>query len=108
MSRFMSAVGATVIVLVSVGPGNAASFNSVVEAVLSKQPQVTELPRDRQRAMIACVQRVLRDVPAAKQRHVAASANYSQMEDRFGELVLEDQAKFKQRITRDCGSIAMQ
>jgi hypothetical protein len=104
----MGALGAIVIIVGSVGPGMAASFNSVVETVLSKQPQVTDLPADRQRAMIACVKKVLSDVPAAKQRHVAASANFSQMEDRFGELVLEDHAKLKQKITSDCGSIAMQ
>lgn len=108
MSRLVGALGAIAIVVGSAGPGMAASFNSVVESVLSKQPQVTDLPADRQRAMIACVKKVLKDVPPAKQRHVAASANFSQMEDRFGELVLEDHAKLKQKITSDCGSIAMQ
>lgn len=108
MNRFVNTVGAVVVLLASAGPSLAADFNSVVETVLSKQPQITDLPRDRQRAMIACVKKVLKDVPPAKQRHVARSANYSQMEDRFGELVLEDRAKFKQRITTECGGIVAQ
>jgi hypothetical protein len=47
MSRLVGALGAIVILAGSASPGMAASFNSVVEAVLSKQPQVTDLPPDR-------------------------------------------------------------
>ena len=107
MNRFASSFGAMGIVLGLSSPGFAADFNEVVETVLSRQPQVTDLPPDRQRAMIACVKKVLANVPAGQQRHVAEAANYSQMEDRFGELVLADRAKFKQQITSDCGQYAV-
>ena len=47
------------------------------------------------------------DVPDAKKRHVAEAASYDEMEDRFGEVVLADRAEFKQKITKECGEIAM-
>ena len=107
MSRLASSFGAIAIVLGLASPGLAADFNSVVETVLAKQPQVTDLPPDRQRAMIACVKKVLANVPAGQKRRVEEAKDYNQMEDRFGELVLADRAKFKQQITTDCGEIAV-
>ncbi len=47
------------------------------------------------------------DVPEAKQRYVVEAANYDEMENRFGEVVLADRAEFKQKITKECGEIAM-
>ena len=106
MLRMASALGAVVITLGSVNGVLARDFNSVVTTVLSKQPQITDLAPDRRRQMIACVKKVLVAVPAAKKRYVAEAANYAEMENRFGEVVMADRAKFKQQITKDCGSIA--
>jgi hypothetical protein len=106
MNRVVSTFGASMFVtLGAVSLGSAANFNQVVETVLSRQPRITELSPDRRRAMVACVKQVLKAVPPAQQRYVEASANYDEMQDRFGEIVLADRAKFKQKITQQCGGI---
>jgi len=86
----------------------AADFNSAVEKVLRQQKQIKELDADRQVKMIACVKQVLADVPPQKKAYVAEGASVSEMEDRFGEVVLANQAEFEKAITRQCGGIAME
>ena len=105
MRRTTSLIFAFAVTLTSSGAAAAASFNSVVETVLSKQPQITDLSADRRREMIACVQKVLEQVPPPKRDYVAQAKNYDEMENRFGEVVMADRARFKQRITRECGNI---
>ncbi len=96
---------ATALTVVIGTTSHAATFNSVVQTVLVKQPRIAELTPQRRREMIACVQKVLEQVPRPKQQYVAEARDYNQMEDRFGEVVLADRAKFKQRITQQCGGI---
>src|SRR5688572_1395802 len=94
------------VVLASTNWALAADFNSAVETVLSNQPQITDLAPDRRGQMIACVKQVLVAVPRPKQQYVAAASSYAEMESRFGEIVMADRARFKQRITKVCGAIA--
>jgi hypothetical protein len=103
IARGLCAVGIT---LASVTGTLARDFNSVVETVLSNQPQITDLAPDRRSQMIACVKKVLVAVPRPTQQYVAEAPSYNEMENRFGEIVMADRAKFKQRITKACGSIA--
>ena len=105
MTRFVTAFGTMFVLVTFSGPSFAADFNSVVETVLSKQPQITDLPPDRQGEMVACVQDVLAEVPRPKREYVAQAKNYDEMENRFGEVVMADQAHFKQEITKACGNI---
>lgn len=107
MSRVKAALSVIALVFVSTSASSAAEFASVVETVLLKQKEIVDLDADRQREMISCVKQVLTEVPEAKQRYVAESANFDEMENRFGEVVLADRAEFKQKITKDCGGIAM-
>jgi hypothetical protein len=107
MIRVGRVLCAAAIVLGSSAASFAADFNSAVKTVLLKQQEVMELDSARQGQMIACVQKVLADVPAPKQRYVAEGANYDEMESRFGEVVLADRAKYKQKITSVCGGIVV-
>jgi hypothetical protein len=107
MVRFASALSAAAIVVASTSVGMAADFNSAVRAVLVKQQEIVELDEARRGEMISCVQKVLAEVPPAKQRYVAEASGYDEMESRFGEVVLANQAEFKQKITQRCGSIAV-
>ena len=102
----------TIIVSVSllVAPGAmAASFNSAVEQVLRAQTggEFAELNDSQKTEMVACVQQVLAKVPDGLKRPVTEASNIDEMQDRFGELVLAEQAKWKQRIAKACGHIAM-
>ena len=103
-------VGALVAVAVTFGassPGWADEFSTAVEQVLMRQKEITDLDADRQREMITCVNGVLADVPDAIKAEVAQAPGIDEMEDRFGEMVMADQAALKQQITQTCGGIAM-
>jgi len=103
-------VGALVVVAVMVGtpsPGWADDFTAAVEQVLMRQKEITDLDSDRQREMITCVNGVLAGVPDPTKAEVAQAPSVDEMEDRFGEMVMADQAKLKQQITQSCGGIAM-
>ena len=107
MTRFVNMIGAAAIVLAATSIVQAADFNRAVSTVLKKQSAIQKLPKDKQAEMISCAQKVLRKVPGGKQRYLEDAKGYDEMENRFGEIVLADQAKFKQEITKDCGSIAV-
>jgi hypothetical protein len=101
-------LAAAAFVIVSASGSYAASFNSAVEKVLVQQKEIKELDSAARGQMVACVQKVLAEVPGEKQSYVAEAANFEEMEDRFGEVVLANQAEFKQMITKECGSIVME
>jgi hypothetical protein len=108
MSIWIKVLGAAAVLSVTASTGFAASFNSAVEQVLLQQKEVKELDAERQGRMVACVQQTLSKIPAERQSYIASAADQSEMEDRFGEVVLADQAKFKKQITKDCGGIALE
>ena len=108
MFSTIKGLGAVSIVVLSTSAAYAASFNSAVETVLKEQKEIKELDSGRQGEMIACVQTTLTEVPPPRQSYVAEAANFDEMENRFGEVVLENQAEFKQLITKNCGGIALE
>ena len=108
MSSVVRVFGAVALLGMSTSASFAQDFNAAVQAVLSKQKEITDLEPAKQGEMIACAQQALAEVPEDKQRYVAEAANYDEMESRFGEVVLADRAEFKQKITKECGSIAME
>jgi hypothetical protein len=88
--------------------GWADDFSTAVEQVLIRQKEITDLDPARQREMITCVNGVLAGVPEPTKSNVAQAANIEEMEDRFGEMVMADQAALKQQITAECGDIVME
>jgi hypothetical protein len=107
MFRLTNLLAVAAFVVGSASAGHAASFNSVVETVLMQQKRIKELDADRQGQMIACVKKTLAVVPAERQSYVAAATDFDEMEERFGEVVLANQAEFEKLITRECGGIAI-
>jgi hypothetical protein len=87
----------------------AASFDAVVEAVLMNQQdgRVAKLSADGKRQLVSCVNRVLAGLPGGRKRYVAQATNLDQMQDRFGEVVMENRAEWKQKIANKCASIAL-
>ena len=85
------------------------AFPTVVEQILMHQDQgpVSKLPADRKRELIVCVNQVLAEMPKGKQRFVAEAASYDEMEDRFGKVVMENRAEWKQRIAQGCAHIVV-
>ncbi len=87
----------------------AADFATAVQTVLmgQKDGPITELDDAKKTEMVACVTEVLADAPAAARRYVEEAEGFDQTEDRFGELVMANQAEYKQKITSECGEIAL-
>lgn len=90
-------------------PASAGSFNAVVEKVLMSQQSgpVAKLDDARKRELVSCVSGVLAGLPNGKKRYIAEAASFDQMQDRFGEVVMENRAEWKQKIARSCARIAM-
>ena len=61
---------------------------------------VSQLTADKKQALIACVNQVLADLPNGKKRFVTEAASYDELENRFGKVVMENRAEWKQRIAQ--------
>lgn len=101
----LSVLAAIVVSPAAAGP----TFPRAVEQVLMKQNSgpVSKLPADRKRELISCVNQVLAALPKGKQRFVTEAASYAEMEDRFGQVVMENRAEWKQRIAQGCAHIVV-
>jgi hypothetical protein len=85
------------------------NFPTAVEQVLMHQDEgpVSRLPAERKRELIACVNEVLSGLPNGKKRFVTEAASYDELEDRFGKVVMENRAEWKQRIAKGCAHIVV-
>jgi hypothetical protein len=95
--------------VIAASPANAATFGAVVEKVLMSQQSgpVAKLNADRKRQLVSCVTNVLAGLPGGKKRYITEASTLDQMQDRFGEVVMENRAEWKQKIAKSCASIAM-
>ena len=87
----------------------APDFPGVVAQVLQGQQEgpVSRLPAEKKQQLIACVNGVLTELPNGKKRYVIEAASFDEMQDRFGEVVMENRAEWKQRIARSCSHIVV-
>ena len=108
-TRGSSVYLAVVALTLGAGSGSAADFPSAVETVLMGQSdgQIAKLDPAGKRALIGCVNKVLDKLPAGDKRYVAAGSGFEDLEQRFGEVVMANRAKWKQRIAKACGSLAL-
>jgi hypothetical protein len=85
------------------------SFPSAVEQILMNQQsgRVSKLPLAKKRELVSCVNQVLAQLPNGKKRFVVEAASYDEMENRFGKVVMENRAEWKQRIAQSCASIVV-
>jgi hypothetical protein len=86
-----------------------ASFPAVVEKVLMNQTNgpVSKLTPDKKRELISCVNQVLADLPNGRKKFIVQAVSYEDMEHRFGTVVMENRAEWKQRIARGCAHIVV-
>jgi hypothetical protein len=85
------------------------SFSAAVETILMNQTEgrVSTLSVDKKRELIACVNNVLTEMPNGMKRYVLAAASFNDMEARFGKVVMENRAEWKQKIARGCAHIVV-
>ena len=107
------AVGAVAILIAVAGwtaPAAASgSFAAAVETILLSQTEgrVATLSAEKKHELIACVNQVLTAMPNGMKRFVLAAANFDEMEHRFGEVVMQNRAEWKQKIARGCAHIVV-
>ena len=95
---------------VAVSPAAAGpSFPSAVKQILMKQDRgpVSKLPVEKKQELITCVNQVLGGLPNGKKRFVTEASSYDEMESRFGKVVMENRAEWKQKIAAGCASIVV-
>jgi hypothetical protein len=99
-----------VVASVAVSPAAAGpAFPTAVQQILMHQDHgpVSKLPVEKKRELINCVNQVLVGLPNGKKRFVTEAASYDEMENRFGKVVMENRAEWKQRIAQSCASIVI-
>src|SRR3712207_2497232 len=87
----------------------AADFAAAVRNVLEGQTDgpVAEMDAATKRKLIACVTQVLSGVPEPQKQYIAEGNGFEEQEHRFGEVVMANQAEWKQKITKECGDLAV-
>ena len=87
----------------------AASFPTVVRQVLDSQTdgRLARMGPDQRSRMTDCVISALSGLPNGRKRYIVEGSTLDEQQDRFGEVVEADRAKWKQAIAKACSSIAM-
>ncbi len=87
----------------------AADFPKVVRSILDSQTtgRLATMGPGKRARMTDCVISTLNGLPNGKKRYIVEGGTLDQQEHRFGEVVQENHAQWKQEIARACAQIAM-
>lgn len=90
-------------------PAAAADFPSIVSEILRHQTDgpISRMGPEKKSAMIDCVITALQPLPSGKKRFVQEGGSYEEREQRFGKVVQENRAEWKQKIAKACSKIAV-
>jgi hypothetical protein len=109
--NLLHAAGALVVLagVFATSTASAITFPSAVDQILRAQSSgpVSRLDDARKAELIVCVNEVLTGMPNGKKRYVLAAASFDEMQDRFGEVVMENRAEWKQKIAAGCSHIVI-
>ena len=85
------------------------NFTQIVEQVITSQQdgRVSKLDEGTKRELASCVNTVLAGLPAGKKRFITEGATFDEMQDRFGKVVMENRAEWKQKIAGACAKIVV-
>ena len=86
----------------------AADFPTVVRAILDNQTDgpLTEMDADKRARMTDCVIETLAALPSGLKDKIVEGKDLEEQEHRFGQVVDENHAKWRQTIAQKCGHIA--
>ena len=112
MFRINLSASAVILAALAIGAppaASAASFPAAVRAVLDGQSdgRLASMDAGQRAEMTNCVISTLAGLPGGKKKYIAEGGSLDEQTDRFGEVVQEDRAKWKQKIASVCGKIAM-
>jgi hypothetical protein len=82
-------------------------FRSAVARVLNSVKDEVEFLRELSssefRDFVSCAQNIMDSAPLARKQYVLAASDRSEQRQRFDEVALDNRAKLKQQIARECG-----
>jgi hypothetical protein len=108
---FGRAAGAAIVIglMALATSASAVTFPSAVEQILRSQQSgpVSKLDDGRKQQLIGCVNDVLAGLPNGKKRFVVEAASFDELEQRFGKVVMENRAEWKQKIAAGCAHIVI-
>jgi hypothetical protein len=89
-------------------PAVAADFSTVVRAILDHQTDgpLAEMGADKRAKMTDCVIETLAALPSGLKKKIVEGKDLEEQEHRFGQVVDENHAKWRQTIAQKCGHIA--
>jgi hypothetical protein len=108
--RSAAVIGALGLIVPTVPPASAAAdFPSTVAEILNGQTDgpMSRMSPQKKNAMIQCVNGVLTGLPNGQKRYVLEGTDFQDREKRFGKVVLENRAEWKQKIADGCAKIAL-
>jgi hypothetical protein len=79
-----------------------AAVARILESVRGGTEYLRSLSSSDFREFVSCAQRVMDAAPLARKQYVLAASNMSSQRQRFDEVALDNRAKLKQQITREC------
>jgi hypothetical protein len=79
-----------------------AAVARVLESVRGSTEYLRALSNSEFREFVSCTQRVMDAAPLRRKQYVLAASNLSSQRQRFDEVSLDNRAKLKQQITREC------
>ena len=111
MSRIPAAILCTAALTFMSGasPAAAADFSANVREILDHQTDgpLAEMDGAKRTAMTACVVQTLQRLPKGKQKYITDGTNLEEREHRFGKIVDDNHAEWRQKIAAACAEIAM-
>jgi hypothetical protein len=90
-------------------PAAAADFPSTVRAILDSRTDgpLAEMPPERRAMMTDCVINTLAGLPKGRKNYILEGATFDEQVDRFGRVVDENRAEWRQNIAGACAHIAL-
>jgi hypothetical protein len=79
-----------------------AAVGRVLNSVKGTNDYLSSMSASDFRAFVKCAQNVMDATPRARKQYVLAAKNAGEQRTRFDEVSLDNRAKLKQQITRDC------
>lgn len=76
----------------------------VLESVRKEQDFLRQMSSNEFRDFVSCAQRVMDGAPLTRKQYVLAAKGMSAQRQRFDEVALDNRAKLKQQITRECAN----
>jgi hypothetical protein len=84
-------------------------FPTVVRAILESQTDgpLSQMPPRTRSSVIDCVVATLDGLPSGRKRFIVEGGDFEEQEDRFGQVVDDNHAEWRQKLAAACAETAL-